>query len=384
MSVNNYLVTLKPLAPYYFGGENSFDEDNVNYFVRSNYLPQQTTILGFLRYELLLQNGLLGTDPETADWKGLIGESSFQKKDGSFASGFGAIKKISPVFLSNGRQNFICQSFDWGVADHKENGKSAKRLLPLEYSIGSNADTVLSKYMTGVPVLKAGNDPFKQKTGIKQLWVSSDGNIARQWDYENEFDTGRGFENGFFISSRQIGINRKVKRSRNDTGDFYKIVKYDLRDDFAFAFFANIDLPKEKNFRSRVVTMGGERSVFQMTVANSMESFERIFSSNTFNSHRNDKRKAIVLTSDAYTEDNILALCDFAITETIPFRGIQTTQQRSGDYIRIKGGAIAKTQQLLHLLKRGSIFFCKDLSGLKKAIHNETFQTVGYNYFIEL
>lgn len=386
MSVNNYLITLKPLTPYFFGGENTFGEDNVNYFVRSNYLPQQTTILGFLRYELLMQNDLLGTDPKIADWKNLIGESSFQKKDGSFVSDFGAIKKISPVFLSDGKHDFICQSFDWGIADHKGNDKNYKKLFPLEYSISRNAETVLAKHISGVPVLKAGNEPFRQKAGTKQLWVSADGTIARQWDYENKktFDSNRGFNNGFFIACEQVGIYRKVKRTSSDTGDFYKMVRYNIADEFAFAFFAEIDLPQEKNFGSRIVTMGGERSVFQMTAKRTDRNFSQTFSRNTFNKGRTDHRKAIVLTSDTYAADNVSALYDFAITETTPFRSIQTLQQGNGDYIRIKGGAITKTNQLLHLLKRGSIFFGDDLTGLKKAFENPTFQNIGYNYFIEL
>src|ERR1035437_5105326 len=118
MSMTKFLIRLKPLTPYFFGGENTFGDNNQSYYVRSNYLPQQTTLLGFLRYELLLQNKLLGTDPEKKDWKSLIGKKSFQKENGAYISEFGAIKKISPVFLSSEQESYIPQAMDWAMTKH--------------------------------------------------------------------------------------------------------------------------------------------------------------------------------------------------------------------------------------------------------------------------
>ena len=121
--MNKYLVTLKPLTPFFFGGENTFGDGKINYFARSNYLPQQTTILGMIRHQLLIQNNLIGTDPETENWESLIGAQSFQRNNDGFVSKFGAIQNISPVFLTNGKDHFTTQSLDWAFYEYEINNE---------------------------------------------------------------------------------------------------------------------------------------------------------------------------------------------------------------------------------------------------------------------
>ena len=389
MLTNNYLVTLKPITPYFFGGENTFGEgQEAEFFVRSNYLPQQTTLLGFLRYELLQQNNLLGTDPGEKKWSDLIGPKSFQSINGTFTSNFGAIKKISPVFISNKTESYICQSFDWGMCEAEDSKDKERSILaPLEYGFSPLIGNIITNnFKNRIPTFTANGKPFKQKNGIQTLWVRADGGSMRQWDFEDDetFEKGRGFDNGLFISQEQVGNEKKAKRTPKDTGDFYKIVSFRLANDFAFSFFAELDLPDDKKIRDRIVTMGGERSVFQMHVEQTQERFDTLFTANTFRSKRKDSRKAVVLTSDTFCKAEVLNYCDFAITDTVPFRNITTAQVHNGNYIRIKGGALSKTNQLLYLLKRGSIFYADDLEKIKQAFTDPAFQTIGYNHFIEL
>ena len=59
--VKKYLVTFKPVEPYFFGNEKNFafrgQEKQMqlsnSYFIRSEKMPAQTTLLGVLRYLLL-------------------------------------------------------------------------------------------------------------------------------------------------------------------------------------------------------------------------------------------------------------------------------------------------------------------------------------------
>ena len=111
-----YLVKMTPLEPYAFGTDQTFAFHGVaatgkeTYFVRSNMVPEQTTILGMLRYIILEMEGLLKTDfqyspEERAKMAACIGPESFrlsekQKQD------FGYIHEISPLFLMDG-QNHI-------------------------------------------------------------------------------------------------------------------------------------------------------------------------------------------------------------------------------------------------------------------------------------
>ena len=82
--MSSYLVTLKPLEPYFFGGERTFsfgeraNKEIVtysNYFIKSEDLMSQTTLLGALRFLILKMNGKLNLpSSETID---LVGKASF-------------------------------------------------------------------------------------------------------------------------------------------------------------------------------------------------------------------------------------------------------------------------------------------------------------------
>jgi hypothetical protein len=56
--IQSYLLTLEPMEPYFFGNEKTFSFDpkspaDNRYFIKSERLPMQTTILGALRYLLM-------------------------------------------------------------------------------------------------------------------------------------------------------------------------------------------------------------------------------------------------------------------------------------------------------------------------------------------
>jgi len=387
--MSKYLISLKPLTPYFFGGENTFGENNINYFAHSNYLPQQTTLLGFLRYELLAQNNLLGSDPIKNDFASLIGKDSFKKINGIFTNSFGSIKNISPVFLSNGSEHFISQAMDWAMCEDEIIGLNdfeigAQIVKPLHISFENGRGLIITDHSrTEIPIIKAGTKAYNPKYDLKSLLISSDGAKNIQWDYEKVFETGKGFDNGIFIEHEQIGINRKTEKKRDETGDFYKQVFYKLFENFSFSFYADIELPEGKSFESRIVTMGGERSVFQMIVEIAKDTFETKFTSQTFSKQIRRNYPAIILTSDAYVDSGILDKCHFTINETISFRNIITDQTMNADYARL-GAGLNKSSELINLVKRGSIFYCDESDELKKLLRNSSFEAIGYNRYIEL
>ncbi len=114
-----YLVKLKPLEEYTLGTELGFTDDQFHGGGRSSYIatssevPDQTTLLGVVRYMLLKNSGLLKPNfhysgEERAAMAELIGPESFdfEKKDQTF----GGIRELSPVFLikdSNGTEQYI-------------------------------------------------------------------------------------------------------------------------------------------------------------------------------------------------------------------------------------------------------------------------------------
>lgn len=58
-----YKITLKPLQPFLFGGDNTYgkigDKENGTYITKSRLFPQQSAILGMLKKEIMTQQGLL-------------------------------------------------------------------------------------------------------------------------------------------------------------------------------------------------------------------------------------------------------------------------------------------------------------------------------------
>lgn len=393
--MNNFLIKLTPLTPYFFGGENTFGDGKINYFARSNYLPQQTTILGMLRHQLLVQNNLIGTDPIDSDWKSLIGEDSFQKKDGKFISNFGIISKISPVFLVNEKSYFITQSLDWAysVNESKLPGQNNPKIsdlqvapIEVDYSV-DNGFVIFDKDTRNVPVLSCGNRPYDPKLGLKSLWVDSKGERLIQWEYENprNFNNGHGFDNGVFVPHSQIGIHRILDRKRTDKGDFYKQVSYKLVDGFSFAFFAELNLSDKYIFGSQNIIMGGDKTVVRMDVCNADNlSFENVFSIETFSKRFSRKHPSIVLLSDSLCVDSILENCSFSINGSVNFKNIITQQQKDINYAAFNKGGVSKNSENLKLFRRGSVFYpCEGkMSEVENAIKNDAFSKIGYNKYL--
>jgi len=391
--MNKYLVTLKPLTPFFFGGENTFGDGKINYFARSNYMPQQTTLLGMLRHELLIQNKLIGTDPKSNNWKSLIGENSFQKLNGEFVDDFGAIINISPLFLSNGQEHFTTQALDWAYYkfSEKEVNKckvAEKSIAPVvvEFTKVKDDFVMFDNENNNIPTLFAGNGPYDPKYGLVSLWVSHDGQKLRQWNYEkpDEFNDKQGFNNGFFIKHEQVGIHRKISKTQDEEGDFYKQIFYKLADDFCFAFFVELELPNDKKFNSRIITMAGERSMFQMTVEDSnRQSFESIFTEQTFKEKHNRKLNAIILTSNSFCNDSILKHCLFSINDEVNFQNIVTQQKTNVNYAAFKKG-IDKSGENLKLLKRGSVLYPKPGKEMDviNSLQNDAFSKIGYNKYL--
>ena len=114
-----HFVRLIPYGKYFFGGESYADStDRAFYFQRSRMLPQQTSLLGLVRHQLLLQNDKIHfnkgadqlKDVQTAQTALMIGTQSFDPEDSS-VNIYGIINQLSPVFLSKGKSEMYFPSF---------------------------------------------------------------------------------------------------------------------------------------------------------------------------------------------------------------------------------------------------------------------------------
>jgi len=105
-----YLVTLKPLEPFMFGGDQTFgalgDKETGSYLVKSRHFPQQTALLGMVKRELMTQAGVL-TRKRRGEWVDknrkvdAINLVGYQKFDmlADEEQDLGAIDRLSPLFL---------------------------------------------------------------------------------------------------------------------------------------------------------------------------------------------------------------------------------------------------------------------------------------------
>lgn len=114
-----YFVRMTPLEPFTFGGEKGFafesgsDKDarnvvNSSYYQTSKEIPEQTTIIGMIRYIILKNAGLTKRFSEyTREDKEriaqMIGTKSFSFESEKFD--MGKLKSVSPVFIVNGEKN---------------------------------------------------------------------------------------------------------------------------------------------------------------------------------------------------------------------------------------------------------------------------------------
>jgi CRISPR-associated protein Cmr3 len=347
-----YLVKLKPADKFFFGGEHTFGEDNETYFVHSLPFPQQTTILGMIRRELLIQNGLSEqgrardniTDMNKAE--AAIGKESFTI-DYNGEQDFGWIKSISPVFLALGSRYYIKVPFDFDFSYKSLDEEHAGCLL------GKSRQKGFIPYLKGYSAKQEGlNDGFIHLDSHEKL---SFGDV--------------------FIKVTQVGITKNNRRE-NEEKAFFKQTCYAFNKDreTGFAFLLEL-IDKSGNepvkFENSFVMLGAEGNIFKMEVEKAVNlSFSHMF---RFPAVSSQHASRIVLLSDTYVKEDMFEACDFAMTRIISFRNIYS---KSLTHFASRPG---KTRYCM--VERGSVFYLKDCKESEKMLSNNNLQKIGYNIF---
>ncbi|WP_304297308.1 type III-B CRISPR module-associated protein Cmr3 [Porphyromonas gulae] len=388
MSTYLYLIKLTPLDKFFFGQKKTFGDDNANYFVYSSHFPQQTALLGLLRYQLLQIAGVdVFKDNKIQDTNKaakLIGEQSFSPfvKD---KLQFGIIQSLSPVFIidkknDEGKEEYFLPV---GRRFQKKKEKAPYNLLHLFCE-------------TGCPPIFEAYDPKKE---LASCWLSSNGTTLL-----NEED--------FFIKDERIGIRKDYKGTTNDDAFFrqryYHFKNFKERKsektneckqspvrehDFCFATILEIKREIEykeldKRLDKRIVYLGGERQPFLMEVSEEKKASDLTIKSSSLTS--DEKHYTVVLLSDAKIEPNHLKGVKFASTEVKDFACLLThvgtrkfynkKKKREEQYLEKDETALSHQHELY---ARGSVFyfdtedqanqFCEDLEKVPN------FYTIGYN-----
>ncbi len=347
-----YLVKLKPLDWFFFGGEKTFGDGKNEYLARSNKMPQQSAIIGMLRYQLLKQKGWLNdangksTAPADAVVK-LIGASSFSM---SGDNNFGAIKAISPICICSGEQMYTP--------------------LPKDNEYTLQLKGVTRAYLNG------------EKTNNNLVQIEKFDHKASYWLRKWSCGSGEAIDDDAIWETRmQIGITKPRNGDSSNEKSFYKQEVCRLIGAFQFAFWVELDeeLTPDKVF------IGAQRSCFDMTVTpvdGDTATLETCYIAVTHIKEPTAAHK-IVLLSDAYVADiNVLNNhCLFHWSDTIPFRNMETTTNgkwKSG-YTRYK-----RIDTRYNLLERGSVLYFEtdgQRTELEKILKQEKLQKAGYNIY---
>jgi CRISPR-associated protein Cmr3 len=366
------LIKLTPLDTFFFGGETTLGEgEGRNYFAHSNYFPQQTTLLGMLRQQILIQNdnkkeGIniypITTDnsKKASDW---VGETSFNLEE--HEQTFGKILKLSPVFMMKGGDKYFLRSKEFIEKTHLV---FSKETIKASWSFNDMKKSF-------IPLLKKASDKgaYNPKEDFLEQLVCKN---AVPLNYDKKVKTG------VFAPASKVGITKNYDGAPNDDA-FFKQTFWRLAPNWAFAFMA--ELNEDVVLNSDTVHMGAEKRQFKMNV-------EKIKSNITVQqlsteylddeTPQYDDLQKMILLSDAIVTEDIYNKADFSIASAVSFRNIKT-------HFGVKEWFALSTDDKqkpiksnkYQLLARGSVFFGDDLKVLQTALNIPAYQNIGFNYY---
>ena len=337
--MKTFLVTLKPLEPYFFGNEKNFvypkakdETEKANnsqlsnsYFIKSEYMPSQSTVLGALRYVLLpvKKSNWDYTEAEKKMNSETIGKNSFNPNQNN---DFGKIKSVSPVFLYDGVTALIPTPFDH-ICDRK-------KYTP--FSKYSEVKTPDSTYLCA--------EEYNSKNGVTSDYMQlSDGAII-------SFDS-------LFTSVTRMGINRRV----NEKGLFKKTYRQ-LNNKYAFAVY--LDLDDDLAPENTVVYLGQGKSTFALSFEEKENNIE-----NEIKQYLRDD--VVYFLGDAFVFDTVYKNCKFAVTKTKTYRAFQRVRNK-----------VSKDTVLYNLISAGSVVIPHNKAEFVDFVNNEKVDLIGYNKIV--
>ena len=360
--MSKYRITLTPIDKFFFGGDMTFqvgdnDKDKFNkryksYIIQSSLFPQQTSLLGMLRF-LVLRNAGADVfkdgkivDKNKAKAKELIGGRSFSVNPNHEENSFGLIKSLSHVRVQQTKDG---KCADWefkplfGELDLNQNAKADGAhnyqtvWLPNLDKNAYNAKDSLKKYLTN---------------GEDDRLVST-----------------------FFKEDRRIGISRDIKTGKTGEDALFIQISYRFAQDarYCFAFEAEIDdcLALER-YDGQMVSVGGDNSQFIIGITKEKQC-------KTLPGMTN----ALYLLSPTFLPREEAKTAAFAITDLMPFRFLSSVMDEVSSY-HILSGKLVRSDGF-ELYAPGSVFYFKSEEDKQKFASlieaKREFRQIGYNEY---
>ena len=366
-----YKVTFKPVEPYFFGNEKNFtfpgqkqkSTYSSSYFIRSERVPSQSTILGVLRYIFLPYKWEDFNHKDTREIINnknnindkVVGAASFDI-DSESIQNFGIIKKISPVFIS-GRNDFgESVTLIPTPMDHNRTSEKSER-------VHKASDKEILQYYPFLEYIKVNTTEgkklyakdFNVKEGVEHSYVSLE---------KGELYTF----SDLFQSDLRIGINRTEKKD-----GFFKKEYCMLKKNFSFAVYADIDIDNAPKATS--VFLGQGKSAFIVNFTEESNDLQNRVKE--FLSRKEYQRAAypfIYCLSDVFVGDFDNEKVLFCAIDTKDYRAFKTREM----------GRIEKGGTLYRLLKAGSIIIPENPDEWANKNKKSNAENIGFNTFVIL
>lgn len=375
--MSKYQITLTPVDNFFFGGDmtfqvgenkkEEFNERFSSYIIKSSMFPQQTSLLGMLRF-LILRNGgdavfKGGRIVNNELAKELIGNGSFSVNGDQQANRFGTIQSLSHVWIrktSGGRE---------------EDLEFEPFFRALEFTDESG---VYNKQTVSIPDMPIGQyDPkesFSSKlTGGKEL---ADIFIEdRRIGIARDIQTGKTGEKGEHALFKQVSYRFANKETVTDKQGNEEAV--DVQ--YCFVFQAEIDdaVPFE-NYNGQLVKVGGDNSQFVIGISKTERSQVDV---------SNEGALYLSLLSPTYLSRDEMEDVKFAITRLVPFRFLKAEVDKVKSYniTRKEKDTGVKRSEKYELYAPGSVFYFDNEAQRQRFISHleakKDFRQIGYNEY---
>ena len=416
--MTEYLVTFKPLGDYSFGsdrrfsfaGRNNYSADEyAPYFIRTNRVPEQSTVFGMIRYLILVSNGIelnqdFQYDGNTRNKiEALIGEKSFSL-NGSVQH-FGKLEKISPIFLLKNSEEIVIPN----PFNNKQGKEGIEQFAPMileeikvstsfgeislpkskeynpkegygngYYNINTGCleaieDIFRTKVATGVRRVTQ-NDLQNLKINIRDLCESFVNDAMKQGG--SNLDSNSNLSLTEFINDFMDLLDEHNKREKNlfqeelekliknfDADRLFKREVHQLQKDYEFAVYVKVK--DGIILKDGIVPMGQKGTLFKVSVKESKDNLESKITEH-FQKQTPQGQTWQYCLSDVCLVDDVQ---NFAILEEKLVRQLHTDLSKN----RLKG---LDLQGSSLLYKAGSVFYGDDAISVKTGLEPAGYNTI--------
>ena len=380
-----YRVDFKPISPYFFGNEKTFPYTGQKigqhlsnaYYIKSERMPSQTTILGALRYLFLAHknSNYSYTEEEFEENAKRVGAERFRIEK-SEAQDFGIIQSISPVFLYHDKHKVLLPT----PFDHKEKKKEDP---PKDTEIG-NAEENGEKKKDFPDYCPFGNYLDVDIPNGKKLYTPDyDPKIGLTSSYMIWGQKKIVSADDIFSDADRVGI--AVEQQENA---FFKKKYAVLAKDYRFSVYLElsddhaVESLKKSEGGAVTVFMGQSKSAFMVSFTEEANALPKNADELVQGNLPEGCRK-LYFMSDALVSDSI-GLYEktlFGIVKTKDYRAFGMTYQNDDKGQKV--GAFQKEETLYKLIEAGSILITENVNEVTALFKNPNAEKIGWNQILE-